>query len=226
MVTLERKCTGGSAKNAPSEFILMQVTLPGQRPWLLLVIYGSLTDLSRIAVGDFNSVLTVEEVSNKGKLDIRRCSGFIEWMEEHQLLDLGFSGPNFTWSRGSTPKSFKGARLDRAVCSVDWRIRFEDACVQHLPKVHSDHVPLLITLTGHNNAAPSHLFRFQAACLTHSEFRKEVQTLGKNDKSFLDNNNAIIEGSLNGIRWFSVMFLQKIEGCGRGLQGYRHTWWK
>ena len=118
------------------QFIHMKLGRKGETPWLLSVVYGSPhsslrkflwkdlrkgnLDLTypRLIIGDFNSFTAAEEVSNPGKLDKRRCTGFLEWIHEHELIDMGFTGPRFTWSRGVDTKTFKGARLDRALCNM------------------------------------------------------------------------------------------------------------
>lgn len=42
-----------------------------------------------------------------------RCLNFSNWMEENGLIDLGFFGPNHTWYRGDSQRTFNSARLDR-----------------------------------------------------------------------------------------------------------------
>ena len=49
-----------------------------------------------LVVGDFNSMVVAEEVSYPGKMDQRRCSGFLDWISEHELVDTGYTGPRFT----------------------------------------------------------------------------------------------------------------------------------
>lgn len=65
-------------------------------------------------------------------------TGFQVTMERCNLIDLGFNGDPFTWARGATRK-----RLDRVVCNLDWRLRFNETVIYHLPKLKSDHSPLL-----------------------------------------------------------------------------------
>ncbi|KAJ8423366.1 hypothetical protein Cgig2_026784 [Carnegiea gigantea] len=48
---------------------------------------------------------------------------FNNWIENNALLDIGFTGPTFTWVRGRTPSTRKSARLDRALCNMAWRRR-------------------------------------------------------------------------------------------------------
>ncbi|XP_019186538.1 PREDICTED: uncharacterized protein LOC109181240 [Ipomoea nil] len=130
--------------------------------WLLSVVYGSpnmqlrrklFADLSSqdlglqgpwLSVGDFNSVLKKEEVSNSDTFNTARCTDFSDWIFREGLIDLGFTGSPFTWMRGINTTTFKGARLDRALANGDWRIRFPEARVEHLPMIASDHCPLLI----------------------------------------------------------------------------------
>lgn len=66
-----------------------------------------------MVVGDFNSVTFADETSTKGRLDQRRYVGFLQWIYENELINLGFQGHCFTWSRGNLVDMFTGARLER-----------------------------------------------------------------------------------------------------------------
>ncbi|KAL5782731.1 hypothetical protein ACOSP7_007760 [Xanthoceras sorbifolium] len=66
-------------------------------------------------------------------------------------------------------------RLDRALCSMKWRMLFPEGFVKHLPRTHSDHCPILLKL--HSNHIPSSLlkpFRFEVMWLKHAEFDRIV----------------------------------------------------
>lgn len=79
-----------------------------------------------------------------------------------ELLDMRFNGDVFTRARGNTRK-----RLDRAI----WRIRFNNSEITHLPKLKSDHSPLLLSFGNRrfvNRRRKS--FRFEAIWLTHTTF--------------------------------------------------------
>lgn len=45
-----------------------------------------------ITVGDYNVVLSIEEVSNKENFGSRRCVGMRDWIFREGLIDLGFVG--------------------------------------------------------------------------------------------------------------------------------------
>ena len=55
------------------------------------------------------------------------------------MVDLPFSGPRFTWVRGSLSK-----RLDRVLSNKDWILKFDNYSVTNLPRVDSDHRPVLV----------------------------------------------------------------------------------
>jgi len=66
----------------------------------------------------------------------------------------------------------KQARLDRVLCNVEWRSRFQEATVRHLAYSYSDHCPLLINMmrtgTLPSRARP---FKFQAVWTEHHSFK-------------------------------------------------------
>ncbi|XP_019177850.1 PREDICTED: uncharacterized protein LOC109173044 [Ipomoea nil] len=80
-----------------------------------------------VSLGDYNSVLDREETSSTDSYALSRCADFQDWISRQGLIDLGFSGPKFTWMRGLNSPNFKGARLDRALCNIEWRLRFSEA---------------------------------------------------------------------------------------------------
>nr|GMC77844.1 uncharacterized protein LOC109150389 [Ipomoea batatas] len=156
-------------------------TSPSRRLWaeLSIAIRGFTGPL--MVAGDFNSVIDQTETTNYSAFSSQRCSDFKEWIHREGLIDLGFSGPKFTWLRGNSTGGAKGARLDRALCNLAWRNSFPKASVSHLPRISSDHTPLLLRVRprGNNRILPP--FRFQAAWLTHKDVSTVVQSVWRND---------------------------------------------
>ncbi|XP_019176864.1 PREDICTED: uncharacterized protein LOC109172167 [Ipomoea nil] len=165
----------------------------GEAPWGLAVVYGSPAHHLRkrlwndlrarkrnipcewVAVGDFNAVTCKEEISNYTALANQRNEDFVNWIHDEGMVNLGFNGPRLTWMRGLDNLTAKGARLDRALCSVDWRHRFGDANVRHLPHVGSDHAPLLLQSCTPGRGQVSYNFKFQAAWLTNESFSAVIR---------------------------------------------------
>ena len=103
----------------------------------------------------------MEEVSQGRNFDVRRCAGFLSWTDDHEVIDMGVSGPCYTWTRGTSTETFKGARLDRALCNPEWRSLFDTAEVTHLPKLNSDQSPILIRLS-HSGKSVDQLTRLSS----------------------------------------------------------------
>ena len=103
---------------AHSQHVTMQVHKQGVRPWLLSAVYANpkpqtwdelwaeLEDFARsinlpwMLMGDFNETKSLEERDYGGEEMIRRCNKFNNFIENSGLIDLGFTGPKFTWALG------------------------------------------------------------------------------------------------------------------------------
>lgn len=109
------------------QFIHMSVVSAGAKHWDLTAIYASPQASSRnllwsaldqlpladawVLLGDFNCVLRGDERSS----GVGVSSQFVDWVEQRRLIDLGFSGPTFTWNYGTSMSTRRAARLDRVV---------------------------------------------------------------------------------------------------------------
>ncbi|KAJ8431261.1 hypothetical protein Cgig2_011114 [Carnegiea gigantea] len=97
---------------------------------------------------NFNETWSLGETNHGGQNTTRRCLRFNNWIENNGLVDLGFYERRFTWVRGNTEDTRKCTKLDRALCNVDWRSRFQDEVVQQLIRDQSEDSPLLISTKG------------------------------------------------------------------------------
>lgn len=66
--------------------------------WDNLKMLASLHNLSRAVMGDFNELVSEEEKSGGNPVSQQRVRAILECMDSCQMMDLGFSGPKFTWS--------------------------------------------------------------------------------------------------------------------------------
>ena len=55
------------------------------------------------------------------------------------LFDVGFKGQPFTWQRNGVRR-----RLDHFVANSEWSNHLREAFMKHLPKLKSDHVPIML----------------------------------------------------------------------------------
>ncbi|OMO49899.1 Endonuclease/exonuclease/phosphatase [Corchorus capsularis] len=91
--------------------------------------------------GDFNTIASSADKSNFSSHDTSRCRRFNEVINSCELVDLGFTGPRYTWKRSGRGIATIWERLDRFLCNIEWKQKFPEALVRHLPRVRSDHCP-------------------------------------------------------------------------------------
>jgi hypothetical protein len=65
-------------------------------------------------------------------------------------------------------------RLDRFFCNPSWQNLFEEATVLHLPRVHSDHTPILLNTEPVQHHFGNRPFRFETIWLTDPSFPKLI----------------------------------------------------
>lgn len=80
------------------------------------------------------------------------------------MLDLGFVGPPFTWSRGDLKE-----RIDRVLSNETWLSMFPDCSVTHLPIPTFDNCGLW-TKTTQNRNLRNNYFKFLGSWLNHPDF--------------------------------------------------------
>ncbi|XP_050249632.1 uncharacterized protein LOC126696915 [Quercus robur] len=123
---------------------------------------------------------------------------FRDVVDECGFLDLGFVGPQFTWSKHYAAGHSVWERLDRGLANYEWLTKFVGARVYHLHSDSSDHCPLLITLTDLKVACKKKIFRFEEMWLFDKGCSDTVEAVWLTNE-FDHSNNQI---------------LGKIEKCG------------
>ncbi|KAI9125777.1 hypothetical protein K1719_003195 [Acacia pycnantha] len=143
-------------------------------PWLL--------------AGDFNAILSPDERRGGATHRACGCVSFNNFIHNNGLVDLGSKGPKFTWRRGTLLM-----RLDRAICNTEWAHAFPQVEVSHLPKLLSDHRPILINTGLHQSGPSSRPFRFLAPWLSHPDFPKLVERIWNSNTNILTCLNKFTE---------------------------------
>ncbi|XP_042027203.1 uncharacterized protein LOC121774382 [Salvia splendens] len=90
---------------------------------------------------------------------------FAEAIEDCRLLDPGFDGADFTWAKNGLFE-----RLDRILLSETWSRMFDATRVTNLPRISSDHGPILVRCKMRNNHIGGRAFRFQNMWIRHEGF--------------------------------------------------------
>lgn len=63
---------------------------------------------------------------------------FMDAIEDCDLVDIGFKGARFTWSRGNSSTTLVQGHLDRALNNFEWVSMFPSALLYHLSVSASD----------------------------------------------------------------------------------------
>ncbi|KAK4283181.1 hypothetical protein QN277_000163 [Acacia crassicarpa] len=185
------------------QFMHLQVTGASGCSWILTVVYASPVcasrrmlwdNLSRLATltqgpwllgGDFNGTLLHCERRSSATFRTSIDRDFIRWIEQQNMTDIGFAGPEFTWKRGSSE-----ARLDRILANDQWTSMYPNASVKHLPFFKSDHRPLLLCLDKTMSVqSPNRPFRFIAAWVLHAQFDDFVRQTWMSDMDWVLNTS-------------------------------------
>jgi endonuclease/exonuclease/phosphatase family metal-dependent hydrolase len=98
--------------------------------------------------GNFNLVGNQRE-KNNGVVNFNHANSFNDWIHRWGLIELKDPGRTFTWSDNQECPIIDA--LDRILVSVDWASRYPLVRVSILPKVVSDHNPLLIHFGDNKN---------------------------------------------------------------------------
>ena len=129
---------------------------------------------------------------------------FRDVIDECGLMDLGFVGSSYTWSKHFDSGQSIWERLDRGLATNDWFLKFPGTKIHHLHCYSSDHLPLFINLSGLELPVKREVFRFEEMWLSDDRCGETVEAAWSSTES-PDPNSAI---------------LKKIAKCEKDL-----TWW-
>ncbi|KAK8684010.1 hypothetical protein V6N13_040047 [Hibiscus sabdariffa] len=120
-------------------------------------------------VGDFNA--THSDSDRRGcAASTKPSKAFQELVFDHGLRDIGFSGPDYTWSCG-----LAHVRLDRVFCNSYWDKTFPDSTIQYLLRMKSDHRPIMLIVGDVIRFNWPKQFRYFSGWLSHDDFSRMVQ---------------------------------------------------
>ncbi|KAL4388860.1 hypothetical protein GQ457_09G013220 [Hibiscus cannabinus] len=97
------------------------------------------------------------------------------------VKNMGFSGPEFTWSRGMAQ-----VRLDRVLCNSYWDETYPESTVHHLFQMKSDHRPIMISVGDSDHVNRSKHFRYFSGWLSHDDFPHIVQDNWQASENIVD----------------------------------------
>ncbi|XP_071901112.1 uncharacterized protein [Coffea arabica] len=115
-----------------------------KQQWLVLQARKVLWGERWIMAGDFNDIVSNEEKWGGTWRDEGSFKAFKNFINDNQLMDIGFEGHPWTWCNNWEGEGEIKQRLDRGLCSYPWLQVFDKVKCKHLDSFASDHSMLLI----------------------------------------------------------------------------------
>lgn len=129
--------------------------------WNNLAKIAKLHNLPWVMAGDFNEpLLDADKFGGRG-VNINWSLLFKDCLDKCSMVDLGFSGPRYTWTNKRKIKNLILERIDRFFMNPDWCVLYPEAKITHLPRCHSDHCPVLLETCPSRAISLTRPFRFQ-----------------------------------------------------------------
>ncbi|XP_050242062.1 uncharacterized protein LOC126691020 [Quercus robur] len=138
--------------------------------WNNLMEVAGLHNLPWVIAGDFNEPLLDDDKFGGRAVSVNRSLLFKECPDKCSMLDIGFSGPRFTWTNKREVQALIQERINRFFVNPSWCLLYPEARVTHLTRSHSDHCPVLLEMLPRVNGAKKRPFRFQTCWLLDATF--------------------------------------------------------
>ncbi|KAK4282627.1 hypothetical protein QN277_013982 [Acacia crassicarpa] len=177
--------------NQANQYIHMRIVIEGTRTFLCTAVYANPQEAIRhemweememisqsitkpwIMAGDFNDIRCASKKIGGSPPDLSKCQRFQAFFDRCRVEEVISTGAKFTWQGpkwNHLDRVFK--TLDRICANVQWRLNFENATTQVLPRILSDHSPLLLSARNQAQGWSDRPFRFMATWLDHPGFGK------------------------------------------------------
>ena len=172
--------------------------------WLFSAVYASLRNAKRqvllknlmsvaklhnmpwVIACDFNEPLLSEDKFGGRAMSVNRSLLFKECLDKCNMMDIGFTGPRFTWTNRRDFQALIQERIDRYFMNLSWCVMYPDAKITHLTRCYLDHCPMLLELQPRTKNGRSRRFRFQTGWLLDPSFFLIVHQAWERNNRLLD----------------------------------------
>ena len=164
---------------------------PPNSPWLLFAVYGPCKSSKKlnfwrmienmvlsfsvpwVIIGDLNCIKRMDEKRGGRSTSGSSDNCLKDFISNTGAIDLGFTGPSFTWSNRREGLANIKERLDQCLCNQEWQLLFPKAGVKHLCNLNSNHNPILLD-THFEFESLNRPFRFKAMWMKDDSSRAVV----------------------------------------------------
>ncbi len=145
--------------------------------WDILRALRSHHHLPWLCSGDYNELISRDEKWGRLPRPEPQMLHFLKVIDDCGFVDLGFSGPSFTWWNRRTGDARVLERLDRSLATMEWLLQYPNCRVHHLYAIFSDHRPLWIELqpSAQSYRPRKKVFRFEEMWTMDPRCEEEVR---------------------------------------------------
>ena len=104
--------------------------------WNNLIKVADLHNMPWVIAGDFNEPLMEDDKFGGRAVSVSRSLLFKEFLDKCNMIDIGFSGPRFTWPNKREVQALIQEKIDRFFVIPSWCVMYPDAKVVHLTICH------------------------------------------------------------------------------------------
>lgn len=126
-------------------------------------------------MGDYNDILNDSEKLGGNRANMAKAMAYSDCMSFCNMNDLRFFGPIFTWTNRRNVNGLIHTSFDRCWANPSWTIDYLEANVAHLPRLSSNHCPLLLSLSRMDHNKLQQPFKFEKRWLSHPGFPTIVE---------------------------------------------------
>ncbi|GKV25513.1 hypothetical protein SLEP1_g34945 [Rubroshorea leprosula] len=194
------------------------------------LLWHELSDMAKhinlpwIIAGDFNDVTEQGEKFGGNPINQLRVNAYLSCMCDCGMMDMGYVGGKYTWVNMRNSRIIR-ERLDRFWCNSSCRTLFPEATVYHLPRLISDHNPILLNLTPRIPSIGKRPFRYEKFWFDHPDFIDIVDRIWSHPHS---NTSSCLASTMTSIKLWSrdtfgnlfkrkKVILARLEGIHKSL---------
>lgn len=145
-----------------------------RRPlWQSICDFSATSTLPWMIGGDFNTFRTLDDHDGRSNPSLTTLQDFNDCIETCSLMDPPFTGSRYIWVDGRGLGRVR-RRLDWLFLNSSFHDIFNDMQLQHLPRVTSDHTPLLF-ICRINTVEGRRSLCFLDSWLLHPDFHTYIQ---------------------------------------------------
>ncbi|XP_019435293.1 PREDICTED: uncharacterized protein LOC109341779 [Lupinus angustifolius] len=131
-------------------------------------------------IGDFNAILGVDECRSATLPSRTSTSEFLAFTNSSSLIKVPTLGAQFTWTNKRRGNALIEKKLDRSLCNEDWLNLWSQVSCCTLPRIASDHHPILLSSTS-TTAPIICSFKFQKMWLQNTDCKRLIKDSGQSE---------------------------------------------